>query len=242
VFLDETLLTVCRILEMIKSPIKKLYPIVKKVYGYSCSYGTTYPVKVIDNIAYGKDKKPDNTTEDARRMNKCAKLMNTFDLPGRVTWKPYMDYILSNEKIKEGFHVVSSYGEAKGLEEWEWIFNSAKPTGLRYIWQSVYGKCERIYVKSGKGNVYYLAVNVLESTIAPMNAERVEENEKRYVKGQIEQAATEEANKTKAEEKLEPLFGGYCANYYEQSCTGYCGGDVGKCEEGLGPQLYMMGM
>lgn len=235
VFLDETMLTVFRVVEMIKDPIQKRYEIEKKVYQ---SYNNYYDNSHNNWRCGGKVEKWD-TAEYQRRIKKCNELKDRFKLPSSCLYSPYLDYYLTTDLIKDGFHIVSSPDKKKPIEEWLWLFDSNKePGAISKIWRDRFGKARRLYVRAGKKNEFLLAVDCSKSIyFSAFSAEREEaaiiENNKALSK------RLEEKKKSSNEEKKQNEIkdDGFCTRFYEGSCHGPCNGHRDQCVSAGGPKI-----
>lgn len=241
--IDEALLTLYRVKEMLLDPIATRYAVVEPDWKKSA-----YWFKGKDD---DKDKKKDDkkdakvivldTKEEReriatkRRMQKCNFVCELHKLPTLARMWPYLDYMLPNEAIMEAWHIVTSPGNAKSLEEWENIFASATDDDIAMKWKECFGKAERLYVKAKDPHTFYLAVKMTNVNI-PRTAYLCQEFEKekcREYAQKIKDAAKKEEEKIKAVEINNALDAerGYCFHYHAGDCSGGCHGDVKNCDE-----------
>ena len=272
--LDEMMLTVNRVMEIIKDPIGQRYEVPKeKVWGgYKSGYYNGYgdgwdgltgkdwldeydkrnkqvkykksPNNPIAKSSSKTDKKH-NSARDSRK-DRCIKMMKKYALPPASAFYPYLDYLLTNEKIKDGFHIVSSPGLGKELSEWAFIFgrSSVGKNEISDRWRLIFGKAGRLYVDSAAfTGKFYLAVSGLMVPLTAQYCETFEEIVKNRLKGEdnfeksnvillpapvIDPQPEEDSRDTSVEDSFAEMHG-YCGFFTDGNCDGSCHGDRGAC-------------
>ena len=243
VHIDEVLLTAKRVCGMLRDPIDKRYGIeAERVYptyaGYNNKYASGNYTKADD-----KNNKNNNFSASERRRKRCTDLMKNNNLPVLCTHYPYLDYLLTNEDIRKGFHVISTVdSKGKSLEDWSIIFNGPEDDGISQIWRKYFKDVEKLYVKSSNLHRFYLAVKIKDNT--PHSATCEELAEKNII-SRLEEKLKEALAAIDAEEeekKNSGTYSGYCLNFSSGNCVGGCHGDRAYCVHEGGPLGEMVGM
>jgi hypothetical protein len=253
VHLDETFLTATRVCEMIKDPIIMRYKIEEEKV-----YGGYVPLKKYNYLAnYGKSATDTAkiTTEMEKRRNRCDKLQKDNKLPKLCANYPYLDYLLTDKDIIEGFHVVSSTkNKGKTIEEWAFIFSNKSDDSISKLWKKEFGNMEKIYIKSSAEYKYYLAVKFVDlNDKCARSAAGCEWEEDQILKKSIELAhAQAEADEKKRKEddliidaevsgEDFAMIHGYCTKFSSGECSGGCHGNRHYCTDTQDPprmELY----
>ncbi len=251
--LDETWLTATRVAGMIADPISKRY--VVRTYTYTSTWkgnsdysGSWVAGKIWDSIKRcyvwpeDSDQAKDQNKKDAKkiynlaksiqkRQDKCAAIRKkNVNVPVTCESYPYMDYLLSDDKIIEGFHVVSTPGYSRSLEEWDEVFHSKAPCYTK--WNMVFGFAKKLYVKSSSSNLFYLAIKLGQGHPTSATSCEVAERDVNLANTKGGNAnvtvVTPPAPITDPEKLLESQKG-YCRKFSKGDCDGGCHGDQATC-------------
>lgn len=249
--LDETWMTASRVVGMLNDPIEKRYDIVEtKSYGYreygygggyeSGHYGNRYDKrnkweknnKVNNNkeiVVYNKIK-DDTKEKDSptnKRQKRCSELFNKGkSFPYTCKMYPYFDYMLPDELIQRGYHIVTSEGHAKSLDEWWLVFNAQDKKYAE--WKRIFGKAVKIYIKSAYSNLFYLAIRM--NTFLPSSA-YICEKEEALAKEALGDSKDKINNKDNSNNDKDINREVFCYRFYKGDCTGSCNGNILKCKE-----------
>jgi len=268
VHLDEMFLTVKRVIEMIKDPLNQRYGVEKeRVYSY---YGQRNLDNSDDGCYYPYANRGNKASEiymqETRRRRRCEALQKACKLPRICTYFPYFDYLLTDEQIRNGFHVVSTASGGKSLEEWNYIFTDTVEDKISKIWRFNFGKHHKLYAKAPDQNSFFLAVQIGSSCVLdiPRSAIVCELAEEKIRKEEMEQLKAELA---KEEQEKEVIAGGcppedaeatvtdesvgtedfttlhgYCGRWGKGDCDGGCHGNRHYCNFPEGPDEANVGL
>jgi hypothetical protein len=222
VHIDETRLTANRVVQILRDPIDKRYNIIKP-YNYETKRWSSE-----NNSFYGKNSNKVISQEELQKAKRIKRVQALEEVIGgrhlyRYTYFPYLDYLLTNAAIKQQFHVVSSPDKAKTLEEWYEIFNNPMANKINIEWSTSFGKYRKIYVKSSKPRLFFLAVAIPEGyrTDCPYNASKIES---------YEDSARKDVTKDNHIFTKSQLV--FCDKYEKKMCTGVCADDPYCCDGG----------
>ena len=254
VHLDETILTAKRVIAMLKDPIKQRYEVEEYKYVPQKWQHTDTKSKENTNIS-GSDVIPIAAVE--KRRKRCEAIQKGHNLSISCICFPYLDYLLTDDAIRQGFHIVSTpESRGKTLEDWYYIFDPESKDETSIMWQAAFGKFPRVYIKTSTHRMFFLAVNgstekeILFSSAICENKEReidekhIKETEKRLAEFREEahlelHAQAEEEKKligydTNIEKNYAEQYG-YCIRYTGGECDGGCHGNRDYCTFEEGP-------
>jgi len=239
VHIDETLLTAKRVCAMIKDPIDKRYEVNEYVYvkkEWPKYNNTNKENKNLPAVIQDVTK----IAAVAKRRKRCEAMAKQSNLPFRCTYYPYLDYLLTDSLIRDGFHIVSTPGNGKTLEEWHRYFDVINGEDeIAKLWQRNYGAMKRVYVKATTARQYYLAVNIDKNYIIAYNAQLVEDEEELIFKKQDDEIKKSLKNiESNVEKKVDVEMEkekGYCVRYSMGECSGDCHGCRENCNFPEGP-------
>lgn len=243
VHLDEVLLTAKRVCAMLKDPIAEKYEVNEYVYKApkTSTYYGSYP---------GVEKDPKKIAAVERRKKRCDVLKSKNPTFFRCTFFPYLDYLLTDALLANEFHVVSTPGNGKPLEEWYWLFDKENKCSVAALWQEKYGSLDAIYkkvfIKSAQSRLYFLAVSFKnDKARGPYSAQLIEADEEKLIEKQNKEIDAKIKN---IEQKKETVSvdnkivedSGFCLKYWDV-CDGGCHGDRSQCNFPGGPDMSMAG-
>jgi hypothetical protein len=266
IHIDETFLTARRVFKMLKDPIAQRYvPVIP-------SYMTNYTRNTVSGSRFcntwEEDEKKDaklvssKELQIAKRRKRCDSLVVPGCFKNYHTYFPYLDYLLTDNAIREGFHVVSSPEEkGKTLEEWDFIFNGLNENDeISNVWKGTFGKYNKLYVKASGARKFFLAVQSpstqtsfpsgILTIFSAANVEAKENNILQKMRGSIVVKVIEENKKNEVVDlskiPTDPFSvsgmtsedflaaNGYCKKF-SQGCSGGCHGNRNYCDEVGGP-------
>ncbi len=237
--LDEMMLTVNRVLAMIKDPIEKRYgidePAWKKNYHNALEYQSGYA----GQPGYRTSTTPKTgetflSAAEAKRKKRCVAMVEKYKLPYTARISPFLDYLLPNSRLIAGYHIVSSPMYAKSLSDWAAIFDKDLDNPAHKIWRMRYMDSRKIFVASVQSGLFYLAIQSFGTYFAgQFQADEAEAFEDLYNKGQERKEKKQDVSALD-KEFLESH--GYCSRFYSD-CSGGCHGDRASCQETGGPKL-----
>ncbi len=246
VHIDEVFLTAKRVCNMINDPIDKRYEVAGGK-AYSVSYNNDWDFcgcpgnymnrnREISPKVLSPEIEKKILTETEKRRKRCANMQKANNFPISCIYYPYLDYLLTDQAIIGGFHVVSSKElGGKSLEEWSYIFNSIEGDRTIQSWKTTFGGQEKIYVRCDQDpHRFYLAIKIegrtaYSATVCEVEEARIMKEEAAKIISEVQREKEQESGNSIGTEDFVSMHG-YCEKYNEGECSGGCHGNRYYCD------------